>query len=510
MEAVYRSYYTKSDPIVQYMVSRLHPTKGMKILEPCAGDGVFVEALCGLKKNFSVDAFDLNPAAISVLNEKFADFPNISVTHDDVLFSPDLQLLANMGGSYDRVIGNPPYGGWQDYDKRKELKQLFPNLYVRETYSLFLYHCIRLLKHDGILVFIIPDTFLNLHLHKQLRSYLLTNTKVHEIALFPSSFFPGVNFGYSNLSIITCSRSTNRDACLKNVVKVVTDFKCVDDLNDAAAEVSTHYHKQEDILANSDHALFISGDDKVIRIINDCSTRIGDIAQCVTGFYSGNDKQFLRTSLNGKSNKYSSVEDGVTCNDISKVPNILSGISSKKCFVPIVKGGAVKYYKPNHWYMDWSKQAVQHYKTDKKARFQNSTYYFQSGIGIPMVSSSSISAALLDGRLFDQSIVGVFPQQEQLTRYLLAFFNSPTCNTLIRTINPSANNPANYIKKIPFIQPDAKTVKKVNGLVDQITAGLKLGNPIPAKEEADLHSIFENLYGFKASETSVVRVRKKS
>lgn len=70
-----------------------------------------------------------------------------------------------------------------------------------------------------------------------------------------------------------------------------------------------------------------------------------------------------------------------------------------------------------------------------------------------MVSSSSITGALIDNRLFDQSIVGVFPKDESLLLYILAFFNSPTCNKLIKTINPSANNPSNYIKKYRlFIQ----------------------------------------------------------
>ncbi|KKT18839.1 MAG: hypothetical protein UW03_C0029G0001, partial [Candidatus Peregrinibacteria bacterium GW2011_GWA2_43_8] len=67
-----------------------------------------------------------------------------------------------------------------------------------------------------------------------------------------------------------------------------------------------------------------------------------------------------------------------------------------------------------------------------------------------MISSSQITAALIENRLFDQSIVGLFSKDKGLIFVLLAFFNSPTCNKLIRTINPSANNPANYIKKIPF------------------------------------------------------------
>jgi adenine-specific DNA-methyltransferase len=110
----------------------------------------------------------------------------------------------------------------------------------------------------------------------------------------------------------------------------------------------------------------------------------------------------------------------------------LNGIDGDKHFLPIVKGGNTKYLKPESWFMNWSKEAVKHYKTDKKSRFQNPKYYFKFGIGVPMISSSSITASLIENKLFDQSIVGIFPKDESLNLLLLlAFkkiFNSPTCN----------------------------------------------------------------------------------
>ena len=53
MEEIYRSYYTKSDPIVSYMVQKLSPGDGMMVLEPCAGDGVFIDSLNNIGSNFS-------------------------------------------------------------------------------------------------------------------------------------------------------------------------------------------------------------------------------------------------------------------------------------------------------------------------------------------------------------------------------------------------------------------------------------------------------------------------
>ena len=48
MEHIFRSYYTKSDFITNYMVNMLDLTPSDTILEPSAGDGVFVDKLLEL------------------------------------------------------------------------------------------------------------------------------------------------------------------------------------------------------------------------------------------------------------------------------------------------------------------------------------------------------------------------------------------------------------------------------------------------------------------------------
>ncbi|GAI76752.1 unnamed protein product [marine sediment metagenome] len=190
------------------------------------------------------------------------------------------------------------------------------------------------------------------------------------------------------------------------------------------------------------------------------------------------------------------MDSSLICNDYRSREDILEGLKGTKHFIPIVKGGGIKYLKPNIWYMDWGTEAVKNYKMSKKARFQNAQYYFKYGIGIPMVSSSQITAALIENKLFDQSIVGIFPKAQKWVYYLLAFFNSPTCNKLIRTINPSANNPANYIKKIPFIPPSDNYLKEINKIVRRIIHILKDSKEYPKKYELVLNDLINKIYGF--------------
>ncbi len=497
VEKKYQSYYTNSDSIVTYMMKMLAVRGEMKILEPCAGDGIFVDALLN-EPPTSIDAFELNPQATEILKQKYAKLNNVSVICGDTLTNEKLRFAASFGGVYDRIIANPPYGAWQDYDHRKVLKKIYPELYVKETYSLFLYAAIKLLRADGILVFIIPDTWLNLHTHTRLRSYLLQNTKILEIALFPTSFFPNVNFGYANLCIITLQKCLKVDECLNNKFNVFTDFKKPEQLLGNKAYLKSFAFNQKTVLNNVDSALFISSDESMNFLINNAELKVGDIADCVTGFYSGNDKKHLRATSDKVKNskRYCKLLPESVCRNYSEQLSILEGIDNKKCFIPIVKGGNVKYLKPDNWFIDWSRNAVNEYKIDSKARFQNSRFYFKTGIGVPMVSSSQITASLIENKIFDQSIVGVFPRETHLTYFLLAFFNTDVCNRIIRTINPSANNPANYIKKIPFIKPSNNLLTKVNSLVKNILDELRDKGNYNLSFEQELNFLFEELYEF--------------
>ena len=492
---VYQAYYTKSEPIINYMVSKLDITPEDMLLEPCGGDGVFIDHIINLHPNLSIDVYELNPESFNLHSEKYNNFPSVNIKLSDTLLDDDLDLKSQFGGFYDKIIANPPYGAWQDYEKRKMLKKKYDGFYVKESYALFLSRAISLLKPNGILSFIIPDTFLNLHMHKKLRKKILTETKVLEIALFPSSFFPGVNFGYANLSIITLQKSNSVEDSLKNYFTVYTDYDTVHRLGDV--NVHSYSLKQQKIYTNSDYAFYISKNPEVYQCLQSRSKTIGNIADCVTGFYSGNDKKFLRVFSKDIKNGKAYIE--IDKDKISKYHYdelTLDGIKSENHFIPIIKGGNGRFLKKDNWFLDWSKDSVAHYKTDKKARFQNSQFYFKRGIGVPMISSTRISASLIENNIFDQSIVGIFPHNENIIYFLLAFFNSNTCNQLIRTINPSANNPSNYIKKIPFIDPTENQLAFINHKIKSTIDKIKIDDIDTNEILSEIDVFFKSIYGF--------------
>lgn len=490
----YQAYYTKSDAILNYMTNMLNLQPHDKIFEPCGGDGVFVDKILQIIPSANIDIYELNPNAISILSSKYKQNNNIHIKQTDTLLDKN---ILDCHTKYDKIIGNPPYGAHNSESKKEYIKSIYAGLYTKESYTLFLYACTKCLKENGELSFIIPDTFLSLHRHKAIRKYLLRNTRIKELALFPSSFFPGIHFGYSNLCIITLAKCSNPTECLKNSIRIRANFNNVKELVEAKAGTVKNIIQQY-IYESVDYSFIYKSSDVVTELINDDGLKkIGDIADCVTGFYSGNDKKYLhpinKSIKNAKKYETAPMEK-IRTTELTKSEKE-NGIASVENLVPIVKGGNIAYVKPNIWFMDWSVQAIKEYKQSKKCRFQNSSFYFKNGIGIPMIRSSRLTGALIDRRLFDQSIVGVFPKDNTWLYYLLGFFNSSICTEIIEAINPSTNNSANYIKKIPFIEPDKYTKERIEKLVTKIIENKVVDTNIQSELDDTFYKLYINKEG---------------
>lgn len=505
------------------MATRLRIDNNDIILEPSAGEGIFIDEILKNGKNIHVDALEIDERAIDILQKKYQNNPNVMVRKTDTLLDVELDSYDTMHlwwkqadtlideqldcfelieGHYTKVIGNPPYGAWQDYKKRELLKKKYTGQYVKETYSLFLLRCISVLKMHGRLSFIIPDTFLFLNLHTRLRKFLLTNTKIEEILIFPSKIFPGVSFGYSNLSIITLERCRNGEA-KDNSIRIIQGFRSSSEFKQIILddEIEVDHLKvfrlhQEDIF-NNPHHRFIMGDNSKVSLLTSETKTLGEVADVVTGFYTGNNKKFicvLNESIKGAKG-YRQIES----NKISSCTSN-EGIDADEGYVPYIKSASKRRYlrESDEWFVRWDRPTIKFYITDKKARFQNSSFYFRTGIGIPMVKSNTIRAFLMKDRVFDQSIVGIFPHNGDDLYYILALMNSDIINKLIHIINPTANNSANYVKQLPYIEPTIEEKKEITSLVKQVIELLEIGKDNEASIlQKKIDNLIEEIYSFQ-------------
>ena len=466
-----QAYYTSSTEIVDYMVSHLDCRAEDSVWEPCGGSGELIDGILRVSPNVTIRVSENDQASADALELKYRSIPTITIFNEDAL-TVGRQLFDEGSIEFTRIIANPPYGAWQTPHRRTELKRQFPGIYVGDTYGVFLVHCLNLLKSGGRLVFIIPDTFLWLNRHEPLRRMLLTESSINNITLFPSYFFPGVKFGYSGLSIISLVKGSPPQGTSFQLIDQVPDVSVLKQLSKNSFypnQCVVSWFKQEDILAGS-HSIVPRVVPENRIILNSRSTQaLGDIAELRTGFYSGNDRNWLRRADSSvpRSKGYLDIQsDQIAMFDKGCAPS-LEGIDGDRHYIPIMRGGASPFVKHTRWYVDWSTHAVKEYQLPGKnpARFQNSRFYFRQGIGVPMVASSRLTAAWLDYRIFDQGIVGLFPNDERMSRYLLGFLNTQLATALVRQINSTANNSANYLKRLPIVLPSKIELAKADQLV---------------------------------------------
>ncbi|MGV3205652.1 hypothetical protein HO483_07005 [Streptococcus suis] len=104
-----------------------------------------------------------------------------------------------------------------------------------------------------------------------------------------------------------------------------------------------------------------------------------------------------------------------------------------------------------------------------------------------MLKSKKVRACLIEDSVFDQSIVGIFPKKSSDLLFILALLNSAIVNEIIHSINPTVNNSANYLKRIP--------IPKINEIDRQQLNKLVLGIVDNHEDnQRELDELFDRLY----------------
>ena len=101
----------------------------------------------------------------------------------------------------------------------------------------------------------------------------------------------------------------------------------------------------------------------------------------------------------------------------------------------------------------------------------------------------------MKNNVFDQSIVGIFPKDISKMYYLLAIMNSDMINNLIHIINPTANNSANYVKQIPYIEPEKTMLDLITKKVKTIIENINFNNCTKVKKlQNEINTLVNEVY----------------
>lgn len=450
MKETLKQFFTDAHDIASAMTTLLGDVSGMTLLEPSVGTGSLLKYLRGTPRH--ITAIDVDQNVLREATETYSRLPIEGIRMDfihaflDDLLTPSTPALR---ASYDAVLSNPPYGLYLSADLRAKLKRRFPELYVRESYGLFLVFSISLLRAKGRYVFLLPDTFLTSKNHTSLRRFLFKSAAPSTVIRFPSKRFGTVKFGYGSMCIIAGQRTDIEMSSALRWTEVRDDTT---ELLDTSGENTTSI-RYETLKATIETGWRIDAPESSVES-SGAWTTLGAIAECKTGIYTGDNSRFIgydpaRVTRRLNGHPLSDWGADVCTRDLSPDEKV-EGLLSDPSYVQLVRGGHRPFAERTAWAIRWDAESVQFYKTNSKARLQNAKYYFRGGLAVPMVTSRRLSASLLNRAIFDQGVVGVFPIDHTQIPALLVFLNSNVASQLRnRLVNGGANNSANYLKRLP-------------------------------------------------------------
>lgn len=440
-DSSFQSFFTNASDLRDTMISLLGDVSNQDVLEPCFGEGAFIENLIGSPNK--IDAFDIDEKHF----KKELNIKNCNYYHADFIdyfVQPKKRKEGLHVSEYDSVICNPPYGLNFSVHYREVIKRAYPDIYARESYAIFMYLAIKQLKENGRYVFIVPDTFMTSRNLTYIRKLIVDTAKPTHIVQFKSKRFESVNFNYGNMCIIAGNKcSIEQENDIKWIDAISSDEPLMQLILSDKTIVKGKY-----LIENADNA-WISPKVSDAVVFSRATLNLGDIAECKTGIYTGDNKTFCGYNLENPPRRVNG--HGVDWNSVNAHPTEeekKSGINEKVAYVPFVRGGHREAFEQTNSCIRWDLDAIEYYDKDKKARLQNKGFYFRKGLAVPMVTSGRLSASEMDNSIFDQGVVGVFAINEHYHNFLLIYLNDSFATKLKLMISPGANNSANYLKRI--------------------------------------------------------------
>lgn len=225
------------DDISKFMTSKLK-TNG-NLLEPSVGTGNLLKYI-DIKNYTNIDIYEIKEEYLNKIN--------------NVYYNKYLQdfLKSDLIRNYDNIIMNPPYIRTRDLsiEYRNFIKNNFPELKsgLVDIYYAFILKCIKILKNEGIMVSITPNTYLYNKSALNLRKYLFQNKYIKEIIDFKDKKV------FKDASVY---------CCITIFTKENKDFLIYNDKNILYTDINTNY------------SLFNNIDDQNTKLKNICKISNG-------------------------------------------------------------------------------------------------------------------------------------------------------------------------------------------------------------------------------------------
>lgn len=213
---IHNQYFTP-EFAVEKALALISKIKVKNIIDPAAGEGVFLKSALNRWKSAELFGIDIDEKVMCKLNE--SHIPNACFVWGDSLLRktwqlPKIKQILSKGG-FDLVVGNPPFSSWF---QRVESGEILSNYELARSNGnlkrsqaieiLFLEIFLKLAKVGGFIVIVLPDGILSNPQYQYVREFILKSTKVLHIISLSRNVFEQTSAKTSVL-ILRKQRETN-------------------------------------------------------------------------------------------------------------------------------------------------------------------------------------------------------------------------------------------------------------------------------------------------------------
>lgn len=366
-----------------------------------------------------------------------------------------MPLLQRQRREVDAIVANPPYNCHEvDYirSNKAKLVERFGKAASLNMYALFIRAIVDYAPTGCIIGLVTHDSFLTANGHQELRRYIVSNCTIRDLHLCPTALFLDQGADVRTCLLIMEKKGLptpgqSARVRVSNRPATVTEFRKTL-LEQRFDEFDLHDLMLDDDRDNCEFTIGLSPE--VRQFFG--SRRLAEIAPCITGISTGNDRRYISPSRsadfdvpfykNPASRRFFAEPDGYLCSNHEQVAREV----------------------PNFM-------------------VRNKSLMFREGI-----SCSSMGVKFGAALRPSNTACGVNPNiiiEDDRKWWLLSFLNSQLCMYMTRGIIMRGNMiTAGYASRIPVPEMTKKTERKLIELGQQGFAKAKSGNDVQATKDA--------------------------
>ena len=279
------AYYTP-EKVVNELIDRLYENdpnlKAKTICDPCCGTGNFLLSL-GVKGIDYSNLYGQDIDPISVFLSRI----NIALMAPEIS-ALDIRSRIIIGNAYfetfmqkfDIIVGNPPWGSDFSEADALQCRRVFKTAIGKsiESYDLFVEKALSMLKHKGVLAFVLPEAILSVAAHDTVRRLIIDSCSFRFISYLGNVFSgvqcPSIILGITpddKKTVVGCKVSTGNNTFVISKPRAFSDGML-------SLNVSDEENQCLDAISNIKNATYLKGK-----------------AKFALGIVTGNNKEYIST-----------------------------------------------------------------------------------------------------------------------------------------------------------------------------------------------------------------------